>query len=61
MNKRGTAFGVFNAVYGVAWFAGSLTLGALYDLNLGVLVAVSLVCQLAALPLFLGAFRKAAA
>ena len=22
MNKRGTAFGVFNAVYGVAWFAG---------------------------------------
>ena len=29
--RRGTAYGVFNALYGVAWFAGSVLLGALYD------------------------------
>jgi hypothetical protein len=27
MNKRGTAFGAFNAAYGVLWFLGSVTMG----------------------------------
>jgi MFS-type transporter involved in bile tolerance (Atg22 family) len=30
MNKRGTAFGIFNGVYGVMWFFGSLVMGLLY-------------------------------
>ena len=29
--RRGTAYGIFNAIYGVAWFAGSALLGVLYD------------------------------
>jgi len=29
MNKRGTAFGAFNGVYGVAWFLGSAAMGLL--------------------------------
>ena len=29
--RRATAFGIMNAVYGVAWFAGSVLLGVLYD------------------------------
>jgi MFS family permease len=29
MNKRGGAFGAFNGVYGVAWFAGSAVMGLL--------------------------------
>jgi hypothetical protein len=33
MNKRGAAFGAFNGVYGVAWFAGSAVMGALYGLS----------------------------
>jgi hypothetical protein len=28
--RRATAFGIMNAVYGVAWFAGSVLLGVLY-------------------------------
>jgi len=32
-NRRATAFGIFNAVFGIAWFAGSATLGVLYDLH----------------------------
>src|SRR5215472_18380111 len=30
----GLVFGIFSAVYGVAWFAGSVLLGVLYDLSI---------------------------
>jgi MFS-type transporter involved in bile tolerance (Atg22 family) len=32
--KRGTAYGVFHAVFGTAWFLGSALLGWLYDSSL---------------------------
>jgi predicted MFS family arabinose efflux permease len=38
MNKRGSAFGAFNGIYGVAWFLGSVVMGALYDYSLMALV-----------------------
>lgn len=31
--RRATAYGVFNGVFGLAWFGGSALLGALYDLR----------------------------
>ena len=40
MNKRGTAFGTFNGVYGVAWFAGSAIMGVLYGFSVIALVIV---------------------
>ncbi len=40
MNKRGTAFGAFNGVYGVAWFAGSVLMGWLYDKSIPLLVRI---------------------
>ena len=52
MNKRGSAFGVFNGVYGVAWFLGSATMGLLYDHSLVALVVFGVVAQLAAAALF---------
>jgi len=64
MNKRGTAFGVFNAVYGVAWFAGSLAMGWLYDQSLTALVVFGLVMQISAAAIFFwlrGPLRAAAA
>ena len=48
--RRATAFGIFNAVYGVAWFAGSVLLGILYDHSIAVVVVVSTALQAAALP-----------
>lgn len=51
--RRATAFGAFDAVYGVAWFAGSAAMGALYDVSVGWLVVFSVAVQLAALPLLL--------
>ena len=49
-DRRGTAYGVFNAVYGVAWFAGSVALGALYDWSIMALVIASILLQAAAMP-----------
>jgi MFS family permease len=53
MNKRGTAFGSFNAAYGVMWFLGSVTMGVLYDFSLIALVVFGMVAQLAAAVLFI--------
>jgi len=52
MNKRGTAFGSFNAAYGVLWFVGSVTMGVLYDFSLYALVIFGAIAQLAAAALF---------
>ncbi len=52
MNKRGTAFGAFNAVYGVLWFLGSVTMGVLYDYSLVALVSFGIITQLAAAVMF---------
>ena len=52
MNKRGSAFGAFNGVYGVMWFLGSATMGLLYGHSLMALVVFGMVAQLAAAILF---------
>ena len=56
--KRGTAFGVFDIGFGLAWFVGSAAVGLLYGRSIPGLVAFSVVLQLAALPLFAFAQRK---
>jgi MFS family permease len=48
-----SAYGLFNLGYGVAWFAGSAAMGLLYDFSLPALVGLSIVLELAALPLLL--------
>ena len=52
MNKRGTAFGAFNGVYGVLWFVGSAVMGLLYDHSLMALVVFGIVAQLLAAGMF---------
>ena len=52
MNKRGTAFGAFNAVYGVMWFLGSVTMGLLYDHSLIALVIFGIAAQFVAAGMF---------
>lgn len=52
MNKRGSAFGAFNAVYGVLWFLGSVTMGLLYDYSLVALVIFGIGAQLLAAAMF---------
>ena len=52
MNKRGSAFGVFNGVYGVMWFLGSLSMGLLYSQRLTAMVALGMAAQLVAALVF---------
>ncbi len=52
MGKRGTAYGIFNTLYGGAWFAGSIVLGWLYEFDTGVLVTYSILMQVAAMGAF---------
>ncbi|TAK03441.1 MAG: MFS transporter [Candidatus Manganitrophaceae bacterium] len=51
--KRGAAYGVFNAGYGIFWFLGSALMGFLYDYSISVLIVFSVVMQLASIPLLL--------
>jgi MFS family permease len=48
MNKRGSAFGAFNGIYGVMWFLGSAIMGFLYDRSLIAVVIFGVTLQLAA-------------
>jgi predicted MFS family arabinose efflux permease len=52
MNKRGSAFGVFNGIYGVMWFIGSVAMGLLYDHSLPALVGFGVAAQLASAAMF---------
>jgi len=60
MNKRGSAFGTFNGVYGVAWFLGSAIMGLLYAHSLLALVAFGVIAQLVAAGMFLSVRRPLA-
>ena len=56
--RRGSAYGVFNAGYGLFWFLGSALLGILYDQSIPWLVAFSVLAQLAAVPVLLVVRRE---
>src|SRR4030043_431028 len=57
MNKRSTAYGIFNAGFGLFWFLGSALMGILYDVSVPSLIVFSMVMQLASVPLFFGVSR----
>ncbi len=52
-DRRAFAYGVFNACYGLFWFAGSALMGLLYDVSIPALVAFSVIIQLASIPTLL--------
>lgn len=53
MNKRGSAFGSFNGVWGVCWFAGTWAMGLLYAHSLVALVTLGVAAQFASAVMFL--------
>jgi len=57
-DRRATAFGIFNAVFGVAWFMGSAALGILYDRSVLAVALLSLMLQLLAVPFVLAMMRR---
>ncbi len=57
--RRASAYGLFNAGFGVAWFLGSAVMGYLYDVSTMGLVAFSVLAHVAAIPLLVGIGRRA--
>jgi MFS family permease len=57
--RRPSAYGIFTAGYGIAWFLGSAAMGFLYDVSIPAIVAFSVAAELLALPFFLKAARPA--
>jgi MFS family permease len=52
-NRRASAYGVFNAFFGLFWFLGSLLMGLLYDYSLPAVIVFSIFLQLASVPVLL--------
>ena len=58
---RGTGYGIFTAIYGLAWLAGSTIIGALYSASLTGLAIFTVGTQLAALIAFIPLLKAAPA
>jgi predicted MFS family arabinose efflux permease len=53
VKTRGSAYGIFNTIFGISWFAGSLTMGILYSVSITDLVIFSVLIQLISIPVFI--------
>lgn len=51
--RRATSFGLYDLIFGCAWFAGSVVAGVLLDRSIMGLVIFSTLLQLAAIPFFM--------
>ena len=58
-SSRATGYGLFECSFGVFWFLGSWLLGVLYDISIPAMIAVSVVSQLAAIPLYIASDKLA--
>ena len=56
--RRASAYGLFTAGYGIFWFLGSAGMGLLYSVSIPALVVLSVVLELAAIPLFIMVMRR---
>ncbi|MDP3042732.1 MAG: MFS transporter [Candidatus Omnitrophota bacterium] len=52
LKKRGTGYGIFNAAYGLAIFIGSAITGLLYEYSISTVIIMSVVIEIAAIPVF---------
>lgn len=52
LERRGSAYGIFNTIYGGAWFLGCAVMGVLYDVSIHYLIVFVVVMELISLPMF---------
>jgi len=57
-DKRATAYGIFNAGYGLFWFLGSALMGILYTVSIPAVIIFSVVMQCASLPILVLVSRR---
>ena len=56
--RRASAFGVFTAGYGIAWFLGSAAIGILYDHSIAAAIGFCVITELGAIPFFIWVARR---
>lgn len=59
VERRGTAYGLFNMIYGGGWFVGSVTLAFLYQTSVTSLVVFVVFIELAALIIMINLHQRA--
>lgn len=52
-SSRATGYGIFEFSFGIFWFLGSWLLGILYDINILIMVFISILSQLSAIPFYI--------
>jgi len=52
IERRGFAYGIFNAAYGASWLLGAPLMGLLYELSINYLILFAVVMELISIPLF---------
>jgi MFS family permease len=57
IERRGFAYGIFNAVYGAGWGLGGVVMGLLYGHSISYLILFAVVMELISVPLFLSVRR----
>jgi len=57
-DRRGTSFGLFHTIFGIAWFIGSALLGIIYDYSVMGVAVLSLILQLLSVPVLLVVINK---
>ncbi|HEU5047139.1 MAG TPA: MFS transporter [Rickettsiales bacterium] len=55
--RRASAYGIFSAFYGGAWFIGSMVIGLCYDHSIAAVMAFCIVAELLAIPCFMKLMR----
>jgi hypothetical protein len=58
--SRARAYGLFSALFGTSWFAGSALLGFLYDRSLVLVAVVAIAAQLLSIIPLIAAVRATA-
>jgi len=59
--RRPSAYGIFTAGYGVAWFLGSVIIGKLFGISVWSAIAFSVATQILAVPIFVSVRKRALA
>jgi len=52
-DRRGSAYGLLNLFFGLAWFLGSVLMGIVYDFSIPLMVGISVASILASIPFLL--------
>jgi len=59
IGRRGTAYGIFNTVYGGGWLLGGAVMGLFYELSLDRLILFVIIMELISMPLLFAVKRAA--